>query len=83
MDFETQVLDQLSTIETKLDNVTQWQAAKQPVCDQHSDHIKTIKKIGVALITACLLAMGALIVRVVSHITPPAHSAVSEESSQP
>ena len=96
MDFETQVIEQLNAIENKLDAVTEWKAATQPVCDRHTEQIKTIKgklfgngdrgierrldtveettktirKIWVALITACLIAMGGLALQVIQHVSP-------------
>jgi len=95
MDFESQVIEQLNTIETKLDGVTEWKAAKQPVCDQHTEQINTLKtsslamaglgierrldtiddttkairKIWVAIITACLIALGGLALQGLQHLS--------------
>jgi len=100
MDFESQVIEQLNTIEGKLDAVTEWKAATQPVCERHTEQIKTIKgklfgngsrgmerrldtveettktirKIWLALITACVIAMGGLALQVVQHVSPGTHT---------
>jgi len=45
MDFETQVLDNLSNITLKLDELIKWKAGQQPVCDQRGKEIDALEAI--------------------------------------
>lgn len=42
MDFESQVLESLSTINQKLDSIGEWRAGTQPICDRHTQQITAI-----------------------------------------